>query len=249
MKKVLLVCLLFAAVFSCNFSENIYINEDGTGKMEFSFDGSQLMQMGGEKMAGESEERIDSTIVFKDFFEEKKDSIAQLSKEEQDKLKALEPFTMTMLMDPETSELKMKIFNDFKDVNELQDMFKAMNNVSNLKGKGATDPMDNSNPFSSFGEDGATDLKYRFDGKIFKREATIVDEEAYSKLTDSLGQLEIMFGASKYKLNYHFPRRVKSVSNEKAMFSQDGKTLTLEYGFMEYLKNPKALDLEVILED
>jgi len=249
MKKFLLICLLFAIAFSCQFSENIYINEDGTGKMEFSFDGSQIMQMAGDEMKGENEERIDSTIVFKEFFEAKKDSIAQLSQEEQDKLKALEPFTMTMLMDPETSKMEMKIFNDFTSVNELQDMFKAMNSLGNMNGKGGANPMDESNPFSSFGESGATELKYQYDGKTFKRKAVIVDEEAYSKLTDSLSQLEMMFGASKYKLNYHFPKKIKSVSIDNALFSEDRKTVTVEYGFMDYLKNPEILNLEVILED
>ena len=61
--------------------------------------------------------------------------------------------------------------------------------------------------------------------------------------------MALMFGSSTYKLNYHFPKPIKSVSNETAMFSADRKTVTIEYGFMDYIANPEALNLEVVLED
>ena len=92
-------------------------------------------------------------------------------------------------------------------------------------------------------------MQYEFDGNVFKRTAVVLDREAYEQLTDSLSQLEMMFGSSKYKLNYHFPKKIKSVSHEGALFSEDRKSVVIEYGFMEYLKNPEALNLEVILED
>ena len=49
---------------SCEFSENIYINEDGSGTMEFKFDGSTLMELAGDEIADEGEEKIDTTINF-----------------------------------------------------------------------------------------------------------------------------------------------------------------------------------------
>ena len=61
--------------------------------------------------------------------------------------------------------------------------------------------------------------------------------------------MSAMFGTSTYKLNYHFPRAVKSVSNEKAMFSADRKTVTIEFPFMTYALDPEALNLEIVLED
>ncbi|MEN3325108.1 hypothetical protein VP395_15325 [Mariniflexile soesokkakense] len=243
-----LFCLVVLTTFtSCQFSENIYINADGSGKMEFSFDGSQLMQMAGDKISESQEKAIDSTFSFKELFSTMKDSISKLSEEEQQKIKSLEPFNMHMVMDPKTSKMTFDMFTDFKNVNELQDMFKAMNSFGALKGKekAGTD----ANPFSSFGGDGTTELDYKYDGKIFKRTAKIIDKEAYKQVTDSLGQMAMMFGSSTYKLNYHFPKRIKSVSNETAMFSADRKSVTIEYGFMDYISNPEALNLEVVLED
>lgn len=247
--KPLALFFLAISFVSCQFSENIYINEDGSGKMSLVFDGTQLMKMAGDKMAEDNEKAIDSTFSFKEFLAEKKDSISKLTEEEQAKLKSLEPFNMHMVMNPETSEMKFDMFTNFKSVNELQDMFKAMNNFSNLKGKGGAKANDPNNPFSAFGDGGASNLKYEYDGKTFKRVAKITDKETYEKLSDSLGQMAAMMGSSKYKLNYHFPKPIKSVSNESAMFSADRKSFTVEFDFMDYIMDPEALNLEVVLED
>ncbi len=252
MNKFSLFVLSLILVFftSCQFSENIYINEDGSGKMEFSFDGSELMQMAGDKMSEGSEEKeIDSTFSFKDIFEEKRDSISKLSKEEQSKLKALEDFSMHMLMSAENKKMKMELFTDFKDANELRDMFTALNSASNLQGKGTSKLNDPNNPFSSMATGGNTDLKYSYNNGVFKRTVKVKDAELQKQVTDSLGPAAMMFANSKYKLNYHFPRKIKSVSKEGALFSEDRKSVTVEYGLIEYMKDPEVMNLEVVLED
>ncbi len=236
---------------SCQFSENIYINEDGSGKMEFTMDASEMMEMVAEMGDGETskgmDKAMDSTIVFKDFIEEHRDSISKLSAEDQKKIKALEDFKMHMVMNPETKKMVFDLSTDFKNANELQDMFKAMNQVGDLNGKGAASP--GGNPMAGMGADGTTDVQYSFDGSVFKRSAKIIDSEKHAQTVDSLGQAAMMFGSSKYKINYHFPRAIKSISKEGAMYSEDRKTVTLEVGFMDVLKDPELLDFEVVLED
>jgi hypothetical protein len=255
MKKLItgIACALMMALTSCQFSENIYINEDGSGKMEFSMDASEMMEMVGQMGDGEStkgmDKAMDSTIVFKDFIEKNRDSIANLSAEEQQKIKALEDFKMHMVMNPETKKMVFDLSTDFKDANDLQDMFKAMNNFSNLQGKGGAPQNSPSSPFSGMGEGGSTDVQYSFDGTTFKRSAKIIDEELHQQAMDSLGQSAMMFGTSKYKINYHFPRAVKSFSKEGALYSEDRKIVTFEVGFMDVLKDPELLDFEVVLED
>jgi hypothetical protein len=246
---ILLLCVFTLVFTSCNFSENIFINEDGSGKMEFKFDGSGLMEMVGDEMTGNSEEVIDSTFSFKEIFDAKRDSISQLPQAEQDKLKMLENYKMHMVVDGEKKKLNFEMFTDFTSVNELQDMFKAMNSYSNMKGEGTEESKAKSNPFSSVGENENTELSYAFDGTVFTRTTKIIDKEIYKQMTDSLGEMSMMFGTSTYKLNYHFPKKIKSVSNENALFSDDRKSVTIEYGFMEYINNPEALNVEVVLED
>nr|WP_321236002.1 hypothetical protein [uncultured Psychroserpens sp.] len=253
MKKffTLIACVLTLMLTSCQFSENIYINEDGSGKMEFTMDASEMMEMVAEMGDGESakgmDKAMDSTIVFKDFIEEHKDSISTLSAEDQQKIKALEDFKMHMVMNPETKKMVFDLSTDFKNANELQDMFKAMSQVGDLNKGAAASP--GGNPMGGMATDNTTDVQYSFDGSVFKRSAKIIDQEKHAQAVDSLGQAAMMFGSSKYKINYHFPRPVKSISKEGAMYSEDRKTVTLEVGFMDVLADPELLDFEVVLED
>jgi hypothetical protein len=235
--------LALAFLSSCQFSENIYINEDGTGKMEFSFDGTELMKMAGDGMGETNEKAMDSTFSFKELFEGKQDSIAQLPAEERAILEELKNFTMRMVMNPETKEMKMDMITEFKSVGELQDMFSKMNKLQALNKDKST------NPAGSMGQAGFTDLNYEYNGKVFKRNVTITDKALHQKMVDSLGEMTEMYASSTYKLNYHFPKPVKSVSNESALFSADRKMVTVSYSFMDYLLDPEALNLEVVLED
>ncbi|WP_417558871.1 hypothetical protein [Mesoflavibacter zeaxanthinifaciens] len=236
---------------SCNFSEDVYINEDGSGKISFSFDGSQLMQMAGDKIKEDGEKAIDSTFSFKELFDEKRDSISKLPAEEQAKFKKLENFSMHMVMNPETEQMTFELFTEFNNASEMQNMFEAMNTFSELEGnkKGKKQPInDPSNPFSQL-DNTATKLDYNFDGKTFTRTVKILDPEAHQKGADSIKDMMAMFGSSTYKLNYHFPRPVKSVNNDNAMFSADRKTIMVEFPFATYVTDPEALNLEIILED
>jgi hypothetical protein len=252
MNKITYFLLVLVIIFltSCQFSENIYLNEDGSGKMEFSFDASEIMKMAGENFSESSGEKdMDSTFTFKEIFDQKRDSISQLPADEQLKLKALEPFSVHMLMNEKQQKLNFEIFSDFSNANELQDMFAALNTVSNLKGKGAAKANDSTNPFSSMADGGNTNLSYSFKNGVFNRKVKVLDKEIQKQIVDSLGQAAMMFANSKYKLNYHFPRKVKSVSNDKALFSADGKTVIIEYGLMDYMTNPEVMNLEIVLED
>ncbi len=240
--------LLMLAFTSCQFSEHIYLNEDGTGKMEFKFDGSEIMQMGGEKSA-ENSKVIDSTFTFKEIFEAKKDSVALLSKAERQKIKAIENITVHMLTNEKEKTFTMEISTAFKKADELKNMFKALDIMGRLNAKGKTKLNDPTNPFSTLADDGNTDLSFSFKKGIFKRKVKILDAELQEKATDSLGPLAAMFANSKYKVNYHLPRRAKSVSNDKALFSADGKTVIIEYGLIDFMKNPELMNLEIVLED
>lgn len=248
MKKFYLLglCLSLLLVYSCQFSETIHINDDGSGKMSFMLDGSQLMEMGGNDMLGADEEAIDSTVVFKDVLEEKKDSIATLPKAEQEQLKALENFKIHTVMDPKTQKMTIDMYTDFDNVASLEDMFKLMNNASDLKGK---EGEDEANPFSAIGSGEATEVDYSFKNNVFKRKVTIVDPELLEATKDSIGDAEMILAASTYTLDYHFPKKIKSVSIADAKFSEDHKSFSVEVSFKDYLTNPESLNVEVVLED
>lgn len=230
----MLLLLVFAT--SCNFTENITINPDGSGNMTMAMDGSSLMAMAGEEISGETGgKRMDTIMDFKELLKEKKDSIAKMPEQERKMLEAMGNMKIKMLMDPATSELKFDMITDFKKIDELQDMMKMMNEIQNKnkKGLGAAGGMMNNN----------STVKYSYDGKKFIRKVEI--PEGLEKLPDSLSMYADMMGASEYVLKYSFPKKIKSVSDKKAVIGQDGKSLTLTYSFSDYLADPKKMSLEV----
>ncbi|TAI48150.1 hypothetical protein [Flagellimonas allohymeniacidonis] len=238
------VTLLGVIALSCNFTEEITLQEDGSGKLSINFDGSELMEMAGEEMMKDNEKPVDSLISFKDILEEKKDSIAQLSPEEQEKLKRLEPFNMHMVMNPEEKLMKFDLFSEFTNVSEVNDAFNAFQGASALGPNGGQEQ-----PSPMGGQDPTTEVSYSFEGNKFSRQAKIIDEELFKQSIDSLQGAEMFLSGSTYTLKYHFPKRVKSTSAEAATFSADGKTLIYQVKFLDLMKDPSILDLEVELED
>lgn len=162
--QIFIAAIIIALVYSCNFTEEIHLKEDGSGRLSISFDGSEMMDMAGDELAKTDEEAIDSIISFKDFLEEKKDSIAQLPKDEQEKLKKLEPFSMRMVMDPEKSVMIFDLFSEFKNVNEVNDAFSAFQDASSIGGK--TNPQQGPMKPS---EQQPTEVNYTFKKNKFTR--------------------------------------------------------------------------------
>ena len=241
--QILVWAVVVALTSSCNFTEEITLQEDGSGRLSINFDGSELMEMAGDEMKKSNEKPVDSIISFKNLLEEKKDSIAQLSPEEQAKLKKLEPFNMHMVMNPEEKLMKFDLFSEFKNVNEVNDAFNAFQgaNVLGSQKEGAAPP----SPMES----SASEVSYSFDKNTFSRKASILDQELFQQQIDSLQGAEMFLSGSTYTLKYHFPKKVKSTTAEEATFSADGKTLIYEVKFLDLMKDPSLLDLEVELED
>ncbi|MDC6384892.1 hypothetical protein D2V93_15085 [Flagellimonas taeanensis] len=245
MKKIqiLIGAIILGLAISCNFTEEIHLKEDGSGKLSINFDGSELMQMAGDEMAKTNEKAVDSIISFKELLEERKDSIAQLSPEEQAKLKRLEPFDLRMVMNPEEKIMSFDLFSDFTNISEMNDAFNTFQEAS-LMGSSKTQQ-----PTPVPASEQSTEVNYTFAKNKFTRTAKIVDQELFQQSMDSLQGAEMFLSGSTYTLKYHFPRRVKSTTLEEATFSADGKTLIYEISFLELMKNPSLLDLEVELED
>lgn len=241
--KIRLYFLALASLFftSCQISENIHMNEDGSGKLSFDIDASGVMAMAGEEM--KSEKNMDSTFTFKELLATKKDSIAKLPAEEQARLKKMENVSVNMKMNSESKQFLISMFMDFKSANELLDLMQGVNSMKPKQG--ADDP---NNPLSKMGDPSNTDLKFEFNGTNFKRTVKVKDKTLLAAAKDTTGMTAMMFGGSSYTLKYHFPRKIKSVTNPAALFSDDRKTVTVEYPFTQYIDDPEKLNLEVVLE-
>ncbi|KAF2510207.1 hypothetical protein EYY60_11905 [Flavobacterium zhairuonense] len=245
--KLLGFFFLLATLTSCTFTENIYINDNGSGKFSVDMDGSSLMQMAGDQigsqMGGDAKKDIDTTFTFKQLLAEKKDSIAKLSPETQKELKKLENFVVTTKMSAEKKQFLMTLATDFKSVNELQDILQTASTLQKLEGGANANPLGN-----GFG-DNKSKLSYTYDGKKFTRKATIDQQKLTEKLNDSSADMsKMIFASSNYIVKYHFPKKIKKVSNPNALFSDDRKSITIQYSFTDYMENPDKLNFDVEFE-
>lgn len=245
--KLLSFSFLLATLTSCTFTENITINENGTGKFSVDIDGSALMEMAGDQignqMGADAKKEIDSTFTFKQLFEEKKDSIAKLSPEAQKELKKLENFVVTTKMSAEKKQFLMTMKTDFKNVNELQDILQTASALQKLEGPAGANPLGN-----GFG-DNKSKLSYTYDGKKFTRKALIDQQKLAQVKKDSAGDMsKMMFASSNYVIKYNFPKKIKKVSNPNALFSDDRKSITIQYTFTDYMENPEKLNFDVEFE-
>jgi len=222
-------------------TENIYINKDGSGKFSVDVDASAMMAMMPSDSL-QSGKNIDSTFSFRELFIENKDSIAKLPKEEQEKLKKLENFNMRMQMNSGTKQCVFSLNTDFKSVSELQDVMSTMHSINSIQNKNKTE-MNSYIPNGGFGSNNSV-LTYSYNKKKFSRKARVI-KAATEKAGDSIPGSEMIFASSSYILKYHFPKPVKKISNNSALFSDDRKTVTLEFPLKEYMENPEKLNLEV----
>lgn len=247
MKFKLYLLLAVTGLFftSCQITENIYLEPDGSGKVNYEVDASGLMDaMGGILGEEAASQNIDSTFTFKALLEEKKDSIAKLPVEQQLRLRELEDMKVHMKMDAPQKILKMELFSDFKQVSQMQNMMEALKTVQELEKK-ASQP---ENPFGDMMKTDNVELKYAFDGKVFKRTVRVIDPVAQAQAKDTTGMLKMMFASSQYIVKYHFPKKVKSVSNPDAVIGPDKKTVTVPFAMSDYMDEPEKTNLEVVLD-
>jgi uncharacterized protein YfiM (DUF2279 family) len=246
--QLLSLSFLLATLASCTFTENIYISDDGTGKFSVDMDASALMAMAGdqigEQMGADAQKEIDSTFAFKQLFDAKKDSIALLPQETQSELKKIESFVVNTKMSPEKNVYLLTMSSDFKNVNEMQDILQTLNTLQKLEGNpAAASPLG-----SGFGNNNST-LSYSYDGKIFTRKAvTDAQKKAEQPKDTDADMSKMMFESSNYILKYHFPKKIKKVSNASAVIAADKKSFTVQYPFADYMENPDKLNIEVEFE-
>lgn len=206
-------------------------------------------EVGGSIIA--SKKVLDTTFTFKEMFASKQDSISKLPAQEQEKIKKMERFSVRTVMDEEKGIMNYSMFTDFKTVAELQDVMSPIQSMKTLSPTGqksgglgmAPDELkDNSS------------TSYFYDGNTFKKTVSKIDkknEEAVEEISEESEEVnlkqsfEMFYEQSNFKVLYQFPKAVKKVSIDNALYSEDRKTITIEYPLKDYMENPDKLNFEV----
>lgn len=275
-KTYLLISFAIVQLFaSCNITEKLIINDDGSGKFSYEIDGSKIVSLMGDNFKDifedekklkkrnkkdgglKSKKVIDSTFTFKELFASKQDSILKLSTEEQEKIKKMERFSVRTFVNQDEGKMGCSIYTDFKSVQELQEIMSPLQSIKTI----SPNSKNNSTGLEMDGLLENSTTTYYYNGNSFKKTVTKIkknkeifknsEEDSDSIQNNALKikkSFELFYGQSNYKLVYQFPKVIKKASLENALFSEDKKTITLEYSFKDYVENPDKLSLEVEFE-
>lgn len=238
--SVLKVLFVLFLVTSCHFKEDIYINEDGSGRIEAECvrDENIYMQSMGEEYFTH-EEFIDSTYVVKDIIEKEKEIFSRFLPEHQALLRRYENVKVRTKKDSYAKDYRKMVSMAFKNINEVEDLTNVYDYVDDLQHNYPVKP-----------EGKRTHLNYTFDGTTFRRNFKVLNQARYDEYKETIQSYKQVLNISNfsYTANYHFPRKIKSVSNPDAVLSDDKKMLTLKMSAIDCLDNPEIAFLEVVLE-
>lgn len=263
-----LIKLLFLATFiislaSCGeINEEMWLNKDGSGKVEYQFDVGEslpmimmMVQAGAQQQLSEMEngeatqdkmneimeklssEKVDTTISFFDFVS---DSIKGLT-ENPEQFKKM---NLNIDLDSDANVALVKLAIDFNDFQEIDQMLKKFGNafasgspeLSNMGLGGMTDgfSFDDSNYFTK---------------KEFKQRRMSSGGGGMEEMMgegEGAQMIEMMFGNTQYSKTIHFPHKIKSVSGADAKI--DGNTIRIERDFMEMMKEDQSKELQVVFK-
>lgn len=241
MKKIV-IFLLFISFAGCQITETITINPDGSGSITIDElrEESSYMQLTGEEYATENIFK-DTSYVFKEYINKYNENFVKYLPEERQLFQKYANVKVHIKRSSFEKEFRTTFNLDFNKVSEIPDLYKTEDYASDIQ-----------HNYALTAENHYFRIAYNFDGKVFKRNVSIINAAELEKMKFQNKEFIAKYGSSKltqlYVLKYHFPQKIKSVSNFKAIIGSDKKTLNLEFQLSDCLQDPEITNLEVILE-
>ncbi|WP_179344099.1 hypothetical protein [Winogradskyella ursingii] len=266
MKNIIFLLALACVFTSCNVTESIVFNSDNSGEYLVKYQMGDAMQafndaMGGDNSNDENKEKgevMDTTMVFADIMATYKDSIASLPEKKQLAMEAVRNMFMNMKLDEDAGIMDIGIGMKFESIEDLKNIQDKIKKVQSLNQQGdQLEAMKSGSPLGKFmGTDDST-VRYDLTTDGFSRttmvSVTEESEEVMEELFDETdeGDKEFIkyFEESYYNVKLTFPKAVKSVSFEGAEISADRKTVSYRANWLDFIKNPKLLDVNVEFVD
>lgn len=239
--RIYFFLLSLLSLASCRISENIKINNDGTGFIETETirDESTFLKIRGDDYFKE-EEYQDTTYLFKDNFKLYSENFSKITAAEKAILVKQKDVKVNIKKDSYNKEYVTKVNLQFNKIEDVPDLYKTQSYTNDLK-----------NNYSLFNQY-YFDISYTFDGTVFRRIIKITNKDIHDGKTEevdnSLQMLDKFKINQPYELKYSFPRRIKSVSNKSAIISDDKNSVKLIFLLTDCIKNPAITNLEVVLE-
>lgn len=238
-KLVFIISIILLSLSSCQITEKIYFEEDGSGKYNLEINMSEMMKSLNE--LSDKENNIDSTYVakdsimyFSDILKNRKDSIAKLPKEKQKQLIRMKDVKMIIHEDKRKNEFWMSMVGSFKNTKDLENLIDVFN-ATQSKGKQVLSKANIKYTYK----------KNKFSRKAIEKEFTTEQQETYD---NSMKGFEMFMKGTSYTLEYHFLKPIKKASIKDAKFSEDKKTIYIEKSIGDLIDNPNVFDFEIKLK-
>ncbi len=246
MKKLFLLFSIAILVISCQITERVFIQESGAVKYDTEFDFSEMIgfiytQSTKDSLRSIGEFPVDTIISLaelENFAQISPDSINDAQREF---MKSLDKMKVRMVIND--TEGIMSIGLEEKNIESFNAYLKKV--------KEATDKLEkeDSKMAEGLAQSGMLKtLEFKYDGKTFNRIAGKTKgflDGLDDNTTESTKEMMNMFT---YKLEYHFPKKIKKSNIENATYSLDGKTMTVEVPMMELIENPEKYNFQIEFE-
>ena len=239
-KYIALVLILFLT--SCQVTETIHLNQDGTGKIELSKfrEEQSYMQLMGEEYSKEDVFK-DTTSVFKDVITKHSETFARLPAFEKAIFQKFNTVQVHVKKSSFEKEFRTTITQNFTKIEQVADLYKTEEYADDIV-----------NNYALVAEEHYYNVSFTFDGRTFKRIVKITDAVELKKQQEEIERLKTRFSKFKviqdFVLKYQFSQKIKSVSNPNAKISEDRKSIQLQFLITDCLMNPENTNLEVVLE-
>jgi hypothetical protein len=234
--------LLLVLATSCQVTETIHINPDGSGTIEVTDlrDENSYMQLAKEEYSKENVYK-DTTYVFGDYIKKHQETFSRTPITDQEVFLRYSEVKVHKKANSYEKEFRSSYSQNFKKASDIVDLYKADHYLDDVK-----------NNYALSAEAHYYKVNYTFEGNHFKRTVTIIDTLELKKEFDKVEKYKDYYKGYKlvqnYALHYHFPRKIKSVSNPQAKISDDRKSLLLQFLLADCVQNPVITNLEVVLE-
>ncbi len=247
MKKLILLFAVMVFIVSCQITERFYLQESGAVKYETELNFSEMMGFVYDEASKDSlrqigEFPIDTLINFADLENFDQLNTDTISDAEREFMKSMDKTKVRIIMND--TEGKMVIGVEENDVESFNAYLKKLNqSLAKLE-------KDDPKAAAEIGQSGMLkSLEIKFDGNSFQRISDNQMGGLFDEMNDSTAEAtKQMMNMFQYKMEYHFPKRVKHSTLENATFSLDGKTMTVDVPMSELIDNPEKYNFTVELE-
>lgn len=241
MKRYLFLLLILLTA-SCQVTETLHLNSDGSGSIEVVDlrDEYSYMQLAKEEYSKEDIFK-DTTYVFADYFKKYAETFARTPTEDQNVYLRYSDVKVHIKKSSYEKEFKTTVSQNFKKATDIVDLYKAEDYADNIKKN-----------YALSAEEHYYKVHYDYVGNRFNRIVKITDSIQLKKEFEKIEKYKTYYKGHKlvqtYVLDYHFPRKIQSVSNSLAKISDDRKSLSLQFLITDCKQNPEITNLEVVLE-